>query len=29
MSPFEQVLQKYRDVSFSEKDKGFRFERLM
>jgi predicted helicase len=26
---FEQVLQKYRDTSFSERDKGYRFERLM
>ena len=29
MTPFEQVLQKYRDISFSERDKGYRFERLM
>jgi predicted helicase len=29
MTPFEQVLQKYRDTSFSERDKGYRFERLM
>jgi predicted helicase len=29
MTPFEQVLQKYRDISFSERDKGCRFERLM
>jgi predicted helicase len=26
---FEQVLQKYRETSFSERDKGYRFERLM
>jgi predicted helicase len=26
---FEQLLQKYRDISFSERDKGYRFERLM
>jgi predicted helicase len=29
MTSFEQVLQKYRDISFSERDKGYRFERLM
>jgi predicted helicase len=29
MQTFEQVLQKYRDISFSERDKGYRFERLM
>ena len=29
MDAFEQVLQKYRDTSFSERDKGYRFERLM
>ena len=29
MTPFEQILQKYRDTSFSERDKGYRFERLM
>jgi predicted helicase len=28
-SDFEQVLQKYRDISFSDRDKGYRFERLM
>jgi len=26
---FEELLQKYRDISFSERDKGYRFERLM
>ena len=26
---FQQVLDKYRKISFSEKDKGYRFERLM
>jgi predicted helicase len=26
---FEQILQKYREISFSERDKGYRFERLM
>ncbi|GBU25150.1 helicase [Fibrobacteria bacterium R8-3-H12] len=26
---FEQILQKYREQSFSERDKGYRFERLM
>ena len=26
---FDQILQKYREISFSEKDKGYRFERLM
>lgn len=26
---FQQVLDKYRKISFSEKDKGLRFERLM
>jgi len=26
---FEQVLQKYRDISISERDKGYRFERLI
>jgi len=29
MTPFEQILQKYRDISFSERDKSYRFERLM
>jgi predicted helicase len=29
MLPFEQVLQKYRDTSVSERHKGYRFERLM
>ena len=29
MTSFEQVLQNYRDTSFSERDKGYRFERLM
>jgi len=29
MISFEQILQKYRDISFSERDKGYRFERLM
>ena len=29
MNAFKQVLQKYRDTSFSERDKGYRFERLM
>lgn len=29
MTPFEQVLQKYRDTSVSERHKGYRFERLM
>ncbi|MCL1815911.1 MAG: DEAD/DEAH box helicase family protein, partial [Treponema sp.] len=29
MITFEQILQKYREISFSEKDKGYRFERLM
>lgn len=29
MNTFEQVLQKYRDYAFSERDKGGRFERLM
>jgi predicted helicase len=29
VNAFEQVLQKYRDTSFSERDKGYRFERLM
>ena len=27
--PFQSVLQRYRDLSFSERDKGTRFERLM
>jgi predicted helicase len=26
---FDQILQKYRDISFSERDKGYRFEKLM
>ena len=26
---FQQVLDKYRKISYSEKDKGYRFERLM
>jgi len=26
---FNQILQKYRDISFSERDKGYRFEKLM
>ena len=26
---FEQVLEKYRKIAFSERDKGTRFERLM
>jgi len=26
---FEQILQKYRDISFSEHDKGYRFEKLI
>jgi predicted helicase len=26
---FEQLQQKYRDISFSERDKGYRFEKLM
>jgi predicted helicase len=29
MSPFENITQKYRDISFSERDKGYRFEKLM
>jgi len=29
MTPFEQVLKKYRETSFSERDKGYRFEKLM
>ncbi|GHV55913.1 hypothetical protein AGMMS49579_19760 [Spirochaetia bacterium] len=29
MNPFETVIQKYRDTAFSERDKGYRFERLM
>ena len=29
MTSFEQILQKYREISFSEHDKGYRFERLM
>jgi predicted helicase len=29
MSSFENIIQKYRDTSFSERDKGYRFERLM
>ena len=29
MNVFDTLLQKYRDVSFSERDKGYRFERLM
>jgi predicted helicase len=29
MNAFNTVLQKYRDLSFSERDKGYRFERLM
>ena len=29
MTSFEQVLQKYRDTSISERHKGYRFERLM
>jgi predicted helicase len=29
MQTFEEILQKYRDISFSERDKGYRFERLM
>jgi len=29
MTAFEQILQKYRETSFSERDKGFRFEKLM
>ena len=29
MKTFEELLQKYRDISFSERDKGYRFERLM
>ena len=29
MTPFEQVLQKYRETSVSEKHKGYRFEKLM
>ena len=29
MTPFEQILQKYRDTSASERHKGYRFERLM
>ncbi|MCL2765433.1 MAG: DEAD/DEAH box helicase family protein, partial [Treponema sp.] len=29
MTTFEQVLQKYRETSFSERDKGYRFEKLM
>jgi predicted helicase len=28
-TPFEQVLRKYRETAFSERDKGGRFERLM
>ncbi|MBX3252893.1 MAG: hypothetical protein KF862_02030 [Chitinophagaceae bacterium] len=27
--PFKQILDKYRKIAFSEKDKGERFERLM
>jgi hypothetical protein len=26
---FQNILDKYRDISFSERDKGDRFERLM
>ena len=26
---FDQILQKYRDISYSERDKGYRFEKLM
>lgn len=26
---FNQILDKYREISFSERDKGSRFERLM
>jgi predicted helicase len=26
---FKNILEKYRDISFSERDKGDRFERLM
>ncbi|MDR2741205.1 MAG: restriction endonuclease [Treponema sp.] len=29
MTAFDTLLQKYRDISFSERDKGYRFERLM
>ena len=29
LTAFEQVLKKYRETSVSEKDKGYRFERLM
>jgi predicted helicase len=29
MNPFETVIQKYRDTAFSERDKGYRFEKLM
>jgi predicted helicase len=29
MGGFDTLLQKYRDISFSERDKGYRFERLM
>jgi predicted helicase len=29
MTAFDTLLQKYRDVSFSERDRGYRFERLM
>jgi len=28
-TPFQNILDKYRKISFSEKDKGTRFERLM
>jgi predicted helicase len=29
MDSFESIIQKYRDTSFSERDKGYRFEKLM
>ena len=29
MANFNKVLKKFREESFSERDKGFRFERLM
>jgi predicted helicase len=29
MGSFENIIQKYRDTSFSERDKGYRFEKLM
>jgi predicted helicase len=29
MNSFERIIQKYRDTSFSERDKGYRFEKLM